>query len=135
MKRITALLILMFCFSVQAKETIDPLKQYKPSFDCRKAENYAELAICSNTYLGQLDGLLQKIYESRLDPQFGTDKKLMKKQQIEWLKKRNDCTSENCIRKIYKEKINALCEIPVVYGAYPKGSYCSVLDGETDASS
>ena len=85
-----------------------------------------ERSICSNSALGQLDGLLHVTYKSRLGPEFGADKTLMKKQQREWLQRRNACTSEDCITQAYKERIRGLCEMPVVSGVSPT-SDCNLL--------
>lgn len=97
------------------------LNKYSVSFDCAKAGNFAEKSVCSNAKLGQLDGLLLSTYKSRLSPQFGADKNLMKKQQKDWMTERNTCSDASCLEQSYKNRINELCEMPVVSGVHFDG--------------
>lgn len=76
------------------------------SFDCRKAKLFVEHAICDNQDLSNLDDELRMQYDSAL-----TDNKnpaLFKKQQMQWLKQRDTCQTVDCVKKSYKQRINAL---------------------------
>lgn len=102
------------------------LHAYKVSFDCTKASTHAEKTACSNPLLARLDGLLSATYKSRQSPQFGADSELLKQGQREWLEQRSQCQDEACLETHYRERIAALCEMPVVSGAYPE-SDCNKL--------
>ncbi len=86
--------------------------QYSTSFDCKKAASQIEKTICESKPLADADvelGLIYKNLISNLDPR---DKRLLKKEQIEWLKKRNtSCPSSSnvaCIQALYAQRIEAL---------------------------
>lgn len=102
------------------------LHTYTVSFDCAKASTHAEKSACSNPLLGQLDGLLSATYKSRQSPQFGADPELLKLDQREWLQKRNQCQDDACLETQYRERIAALCDMPVVFGVYAE-SDCNKL--------
>lgn len=105
------------------------LGKYKVSFDCKKASNFAERVVCSNATISQLDGLLGATFRSRLSPEFGTDKNIMKQQQRDWLLARNECKDAACIELSYRTQISDLCSIPVVSGVH-WDSDCDYIDVE-----
>ncbi|PFH10915.1 putative oligomerization/nucleic acid binding protein [Collimonas sp. PA-H2] len=94
------------------------LSKYSVSFDCARASNFAEQAVCSNVILGQLDGLLLATYQSRLLPEFRANREWMRKKQMIWLSKRNACTDAACITQTYKDRIGELCEMQPVSGVH-----------------
>jgi len=79
-----------------------------PSFDCSKSSNQVEKLICAKeSYrLKELDNRTLIEYKTLLTKV--KDKKLLKKQQLGWLKKRNLCKTKECLANSYK---NCLVEI------------------------
>jgi uncharacterized protein len=87
------------------------------SFDCQKAATLVEDAVCSNPTLSELDDILAKNYRALLSSNIGKDAdQRLKNTQRGWLKDRDRCRSEACIEAKYRERIDALCEYPVVSG-------------------
>jgi len=97
------------------------------SFDCKKASGFAEQAVCSVPYLGRLDDTLAKNYRSTLDSNIGDGaRKELKTSQRTWLVKRNACSSNACVEKAYKQRIDAVCEgYPVINGV---AALCTASD-------
>lgn len=81
-------------------------ESYATSFNCAKASTLVEKAICSDSQLSNLDDLLMQTYKRTVLNT--TDKKLLKNEQLTWLKSRNQCTDTNCIREAYEMRINEL---------------------------
>jgi uncharacterized protein len=87
------------------------------SFDCKKATTLVEKEICSNQTLSKLDDALNQNYGGSLSSNIGDSaRQHLMKTQSEWLKERNGCKTEACIEKKYRERIDALCEYPVLSG-------------------
>lgn len=115
--------------SVQERSSSEAniLNKYTASFDCNKAVTTAEKITCSSTKLGQLDGLLAATYKERIsDPDFGVDKPIFKKQQLEWQKTKDMCGDAACVEKAYRNRIGELCEMPVVSGVHPNDDCDSI---------
>ncbi|WP_310609300.1 hypothetical protein [Limnohabitans sp.] len=102
------------------------LAKYKPSFDCAKASSTVEKFICSSQDLGRMDGLLSATYKLRLDPEFGADPSIMKANQRNWMGKRNQCATLECVKTSYLDRIKELCSMPVTSGVH-WDSDCDVL--------
>ena len=99
----------------------------EPSFDCSKASTSVEKMICADSHLGNLDGLLATNYGALFGSTYGLDEegsKQVKLSQKEWMKKRNACTTTECVASAYKSRIEEICEIPVVSGV----NYCQSWD-------
>jgi uncharacterized protein len=72
------------------------LAQPTPSFDCTKAGNETEKAICSNSDLAHIDTVINAQYKKLIDV-YGIDKEL-RESQLRWIRKRNECGSNSyCI--------------------------------------
>ncbi len=94
----------------------------KPSFDCKKASNPAERAICDVPALSSLDQVLSLGYRFAIN--FAKDgdggEKCMnsiKKIQGQWIKTRDDCKNDaNCLFRVMEERAyrlwdeNHLCD-------------------------
>jgi uncharacterized protein len=73
------------------------------SFDCQKAKTFTEKAICQNPELSALDDELDAEYQAVKAK--GGNNKALKKQQDKWLKERDACQTEGCVKKAYQKRI------------------------------
>lgn len=89
------------------------------SFDCSKAATFAEKTVCGSAVLGQLDDALTNNYRNMLTGNLGDGGKDLKREQKEWLRKRNACKSETCLVAAYRSRVDEICNIPVVTGIHP----------------
>lgn len=77
------------------------------SFDCSKASNPYEKAVCANPTLSSLDDQLAVIYKNARAK--SADPEALKKTQIDWIKATRQCASDtSCIEKAYKDRMIAL---------------------------
>jgi uncharacterized protein len=76
------------------------------SFDCSKAATKIEKMICSDTKLSKLDEDLNSAYLSAL--QDGSQKKMLRRDEKEWLKVRNGCPDRDCVKNAYASRIAQL---------------------------
>lgn len=79
------------------------LSLFAASFDCTKATTNVEKMICANGQLSQLDTKLSQIYSS-----FYFITKEIKTDQRAWMKKRNTCKDNTCVKTIYQLRIEEL---------------------------
>jgi uncharacterized protein len=82
---------------------------YSASFDCTKAKSNIEKNICSDANLSKLDDDLSAAYraataDSRIVNQLRRD-------QREWLTKRNACRDHACIKTVYETRLEELFSI------------------------
>lgn len=77
-----------------------------PSFDCAKASTFAEISICANDELAQLDVRLSKAYKALLSA--SSDTAAAKAAQRAWVSKREACRSADCIEVLYVDRITEL---------------------------
>jgi uncharacterized protein len=90
------------------------------SFDCGKASTFVEKAICSNRTLSALDEALSENYRYMLASNIGDGARShLRKSQRNWLKERDKCTTVYCVEALYRERVDAVCEIPVLSGLHP----------------
>ena len=77
------------------------------SFDCSKASNPYEKAVCANSNLSSLDDQLAVVYKNARAK--SADPEALRKTQIDWIKATRQCASDtSCIEKAYKDRIVAL---------------------------
>ena len=76
---------------------------YAASFDCSKAGNDIEKRICANEQISSLDSDLGAAYKRAL-----VKTPNLKESQLAWIKERNKCSDDDCIVKLYKERISFL---------------------------
>jgi uncharacterized protein len=77
------------------------------SFDCSKASNPYEKAVCANPNLSSLDDQLAVVYKNARAKT--ADPEALKKAQIDWIKATRQCASDtSCIEKAYKDRIAVL---------------------------
>lgn len=92
----------------------------KPSFDCSKASSFAEKTICSETLLGRLDGALGQNFGFMAASDLGDGaKQHLRTTQRQWLAERNKCTTAACLEKAYRDRIDVVCDYPVISGLHP----------------
>ncbi|WP_419678057.1 lysozyme inhibitor LprI family protein [Aliarcobacter lanthieri] len=105
MKQISIILI-FFVNLIYAQN----IEFYKPSFDCENVKKYSvESLICKSNDLSKLDVELNEIYKKLL--QIIPEKKELVQEQREFLKDRETCTNEDCIKNIYKDRLYILNSI------------------------
>ena len=76
------------------------------SFDCAKASSSVEKAICSNSELSRLDDEMGEIYTEVL--KVVADRPGVMIGQRDWLKTRNQCDDDVCIKRMYKVRLDRL---------------------------
>lgn len=79
------------------------------SFDCQKATTKIEFEICDNYTLDALDEQLGANYNILKNSTNKSDFSKIKKQQAQWLKRRNQCLDSFCLVYFYLNRINELC--------------------------
>lgn len=90
------------------------------SFDCTKASNFVEKAICTDSILGKLDDALSENYKYMLASNIGDGaRKDLRATQKQWLSERNKCTSNKCVTEAYRKRIDEVCDYPVLSGMHP----------------
>mgnify|MGYP001547607245 CR=1 FL=1 len=90
------------------------------SFNCDKAATFVENAICSNNNLSKLDDTLAENYKDMMASDIGEGaKKDLRATQREWLTTRNKCTTVQCVETLYRQRIDAVCDYPVISGIHP----------------
>jgi uncharacterized protein len=82
-----------------------------PGFDCDKATSKIEKRICAEPALAELDLQLSQVYAEAQSETAGIDGEsgeridpLAKEQKI-WLKKRNQCKTNLCLKTTYQKRI------------------------------
>lgn len=84
-----------------------PVFAMAAGFDCRKAANDAEKAICSDAHLSAQDRALAAAWKKALAQ--SSDPGALKAGQRDWLKQRNLCTDDTiCLDQSYSERLHAL---------------------------
>ena len=84
-------------------------KVFVPSFDCAKASTQAEKMICADVYLANLDNYLASNFRSVKAAIVSSDQERLIADQRAWLKQRNSCKSTECLKDIYRTRIDEIC--------------------------
>ena len=79
---------------------------FAASFDCNKASTFVEKAICADSEISSLDESLSSSYRSALAD--SSKANAIKLGQHDWIKKRNLCKDEVCLKNSYIQRIKAL---------------------------
>lgn len=104
------------------------------SFDCNKASTPIEKAICSDPLLGKLDDALTQNYKRMLAANIGDGAKSdLRATQKAWMAARNKCTNNSCIAEAYRQRVDAICDYPVISGAHPGCTSSEEAAGEVKA--
>jgi uncharacterized protein len=94
-----------------------------PSFDCGKASNAIERAICTDGELAKDDRVLAAAYKALLDRLSGPAKEALEKDQVQWIVARNRACQRNadaapyCLKRRYAERLDTLRALGE--GSYP----------------
>ena len=98
--------------------------QSGPSFDCAKASNVVERAVCKDADLAKADRELASLYTALQARLMGAAKENLEKNQVSWIVSRNrSCSASEpdmttyCLKKRYEERIADLKASGV--GTYP----------------
>ncbi|OYW41222.1 MAG: hypothetical protein B7Z42_01470 [Brevundimonas sp. 12-68-7] len=87
--------------SSRAPDRPPPPPPSGPSFDCRLSRNAAERTICGDDRLARLDVRMARRYaeaQTGLGPRAAAD---LRAEQLEWLRRRDDCDSRRCLEIMY----------------------------------
>jgi uncharacterized protein len=101
--------------------------QERPSFDCAKADNAIDRAICKNGELARDDREMAGAYKALLDRLNGAAKDELVKDQVRWIANRNRACRvdpdniEDCLKNRYAARIKNL-------RAYAHGSYPAISE-------
>ncbi len=100
--------------------------QEKPSFDCTKADNAIDRAICKSGELAKADREMAAAYAALLDKLSGAAKDELVKDQVRWIANRNracraDPTIEDCLKNRYAGRLKNL-------RAYAQGTYPAITE-------
>lgn len=94
---------------------IDYVKQsgpFKTSYDCTKATQEVELAICYSKAVSVLDTELDELYRDQMGRSSVEERAKLREQQRTWLVQRNKCTIYKwwveCLSDLYSKRIAAL---------------------------
>lgn len=110
MKKLFSLFTFIFLCSVS----------HAVSFDCLGATTFVEKAICTDPLLGKMDDTLSENYRYMLSSNIGDGaKKDLRVTQKKWLSERNKCTNNKCVADAYRERVDQVCDYPVISGAHP----------------
>jgi len=82
---------------------IGSVRRVSPSFDCAKAATAIENMICSSDDLSRLDNQLGSAYMAKRIS--ASDLTVLKKQQQDWVKIRNQCADAGCLKSAYETRI------------------------------
>ncbi|MFV3332782.1 lysozyme inhibitor LprI family protein [Pseudomonas sp. NY15437] len=89
------------------------------SFDCTKAQNFAEMTICSSPALQRADEDVNSAYVKAVDRVPDNQKADVRQSQRSWLKRRNACTTTSCISVAMTEQLRTLAHWGAEPGAAP----------------
>lgn len=103
------------------------LAQERPSFDCAKADNAVDRAICKSSELARADREMAAAYTALLGKLGGTAKDDLVKDQVRWIANRNRAcradpdSIEDCLKSRYAARLKNL-------RAYAQGSYPAIAE-------
>ncbi len=86
-------------------------EKMEASFNCSKASTFAEKTICNDNFLSNLDYRMAIVYKEKLKESLDFGKQCQKtliKSQAEWIKKRNNCSDQVCLKTQMKIQLNFL---------------------------
>ena len=91
-----------------------------PSFNCNKASSFSEKTVCSDVFLAKLDRALSSNYKLMLTANIGDGAvQDLRKTQRNWNTVKNKCRDKSCLKTAYSERIDVVCDYPVISGVHP----------------
>ena len=118
--RLAAFFLALFATSAAFAQT---QSQNGPSFDCAKASNAIERAVCKDPALAKDDRALAATYKALADRLSGPPKEALEKDQVQWIIARNRaCQREPdgisyCLKQRYESRLETLRALGE--GTYP----------------
>ena len=77
----------------------DPIPSTAASFDCSKAAGFAETTICSDVPLAMADRGIDETYQFLLQHSTPEAREAIRREQRDWLRRRNTCTERQCLEQ------------------------------------
>ncbi len=91
-----------------------------PSFNCNKASSFSEKTVCSDVFLAKLDRALSSNYKLMLTANIGDGAvQDLRQTQRNWNMLKNKCRDKSCLKTAYSERIDVVCDYPVISGVHP----------------
>lgn len=107
------------CTLASAFIAVAPVSSGAASFDCSLASG-VESTVCDDPVLSKLDEALASNYRSMMGAGIGPGaKSSLRIEQRRWIVKRNACQTRDCLLKAYVERVDEVCDIPVITGIHP----------------
>lgn len=135
MNNISAIYFFVFIIACTSQASVAQDNTTAPSYDCTKASGYVENRICTSQKLSNYDLLLAKTYEmykAQLEERGITNSVVDRKAQISWIKNRNLCMEDECIKINYLSRIRQLLESihlnEIKYKKCPPGGFCEIVE-------
>jgi uncharacterized protein YecT (DUF1311 family) len=88
--------------------TGNPLPATATSFDCAKAQGFAETSICSDVELALSDSAIDETYQRLLLHTPADGRGAIRQEQRDWLHKRNACAQRSCLAASLEAREQAL---------------------------
>ncbi len=96
-----------------------------PGFDCRKAVDGDERAVCRSVSLSRLDRQMATLYRTVQTCSLMGGRAANRDDQVEWLAERKQCGSgRQCLRAAYIKRIDALKPQAARAAAERKAGHC-----------
>lgn len=89
------------------------------SFNCEKAKSYAEKTVCADPLLSKLDEALSSNYQLMLAANTGVPPARLRQEQRLWQRERDQCSTPECLRQAYAQRIDETCDYAIVSGVHP----------------
>lgn len=83
-----------------------PTARIEPSFDCSRAETFTEHSVCGSSELALMDQRMAGLYRSARNVTVISG--MVREEQRIWLRARELCENEVCLKVAYEERIGAL---------------------------
>jgi hypothetical protein len=83
----------------------------KPSFNCRYARRYGEIAVCSDPGLASLDRQMASQFHRAASAASPGARTMLQRSRTRFLKARDSCRSHACVAQAYQQRINEINSI------------------------
>lgn len=114
---------------VDQPEAIPAAEKVSPSYDCRKASSHVEREICNSELLSKLDSALGNNYRGMMASNIGDGAKNdLRSTQRQWIAERDQCKDESCLVALYRDRVDAVCDYPVISGVHPGCTQSNEID-------
>lgn len=76
-----------------------------PSFNCRHAKTRSEKLVCGSGSLAAADRQMSAVYYSEMAGADAAAKRALRRTRDQFLAKRERCSSESCVERVYQERV------------------------------